>query len=134
MSVNQQFIERLEQAGFNRRRLTALMADIDEEKRSIKSRLSRLSSEPSEQHAKGRERQVLIRRMKDKMSFLTEEREMVRLRLGRIKMDQKALNRRTNKAEPEFAHAFMAAAERTLSEDSFLELEARAAEILQSKE
>lgn len=101
---------------------------------TLKSRLSQLSSEPSEQHAKWRERQILIRRMKDKMSFLTEEREMIRSRLGRIKMDQKALNRSTNKAEPDFAHAFMAAAERTLPENEFLELEARAAEILQSRE
>ena len=62
------------------------MNNLDAEKRSVKSHLSRLSSEPDEQYAHGRERQILIRRMKDKLSFLTEEREIVRKKLGELKM------------------------------------------------
>ncbi len=131
MSQNQAFLDKLEQARNSREQLTALMAEIDETKRALKSHLSQLSSEPTEKHARGRERQALIRRIKDKLSFLTEEREMVRARLGQIKMDQKALNRRTVNTKPGFANAFMAAAERLLSDEQFSEIEARAAQMLQ---
>lgn len=76
-------------AADSRESLVLIMADIDAEKRVIKSALSRLSSEPDEKTAKGRNRQTLIRKMKDKIGFLTEQRELVRSKLGRIKFNKK---------------------------------------------
>ena len=133
MALSPEFAQKLEDAGNNQRNLVSLLNAIDEEKRSLKSALSQLSSEPDGPYARGRERQVKIRRMKDKMSFLTEEREIVRQKLGRIKMDKKAVNRAASRRTVEFAHAFMAAAERVLPGEMFNELETRAAEILQSE-
>ena len=66
------------QAAGNKERLVALMADLDEEKRSIKQYLSRLSSEPRDGDPTGKERQSRIRRMKTKTGHLTEYRETVR--------------------------------------------------------
>ena len=67
--MRQSFIAELESAGCNQKHLLSLMNNLDTEKRSIKSHLSRLSSEPDEQYTHGKERQSLIRRMKDKLSF-----------------------------------------------------------------
>lgn len=134
MALSQEFAQKLEEAGSDQKALASLMNEIDETKRSIKSALSQLSSEPNGQHARGRERQVKIRRMKDKLSFLTEEREIVRQKLGRIKMDKKALNRARSSRNTDFTHAFMAAAERLLPEEVFNEIESRAAEILQGEQ
>lgn len=130
--MSQKFSEKLAKTGADTDALTALMAEIDAEKRSVKSRLSQLSSEPDSQFAKGKERQVLIRRMRDKISFLTEERELVRKKLGQIKMDKKALNRVSNSVTSDFSHAFMAAAERMLDEEIFSQIEVRASEILEA--
>lgn len=129
--MRQELAERLLQAGNSTKSLKTIIEEIDAEKRSIRSSLSQLSSEPDHQFAKGKERQTLIRRMKDKISFLTEEREVVRARLGRIKMDRKALNRAESQRSVEFSRAFIAAAERILPVEQFNEIEARAAEIAQ---
>ena len=131
--MRQEFSGRLQQCGNCKDKLTAFMADVDAEKRAIKSRLSKVSSEPDGQFGRGRERQVQIRKMKDKASFLTEEREVIRSKLGSLKMDKKALNKAGNSRSLEFAHAFIAAAERLLSEEQFSELELRAAEILSAE-
>ncbi len=128
--MNQKFTENLKVCGNSKDKLIVLMADIDTEKRSIKSYLSRLSSESDGDFGKGRKRQVRIRQLKDKLSFLTEEREAVRTKLGAIKMDQKIMNKAVNSRSVDFAHAFMAAAERKLAKDLFLELELNAAEML----
>ena len=131
--MNPEFAEKLQSASHSHDELVALMADIDAEKRSIKSALSQLSSEPDERFQGGRERQVKIRRMKDKISFLTEERELVRKKLSRIKTDRKTHNRICTGISSDFAHAFMAAAERILPDDVFNEVESRAGEILESR-
>ncbi len=128
--MNQKFAENLQTCGMNKDKLIALMADIDAEKRSIKSYLSRLSSEPDGDFGKGRKRQVQIRKFKDKLSFLTEEREAVRVKFGSIKMNKKAMNKAVNNQSVDFVQAFMIAAERKLPEDLFLELELNAAQIL----
>lgn len=127
-SVN--FIQELESCGNDQQKLVALMAQLDETKRSLKDRLTRLSSEPNGEFGRGRERQEQIRKIKAKQGFLTDERELVRAKLGRIKMDTKALKRITNSRKSDFTMAFMAAAERVLSEDQFIDLEIRAQEIL----
>jgi predicted nucleic acid-binding Zn-ribbon protein len=126
----QEFSEKLAKAGADSKALSSLMAEIDSEKRSVKSKLSQLSSEPDSQFVKGKDRQVLIRRMKDKMSFLTEEREQIRQKLGQIKMDNKAFNQISNRVSSGFSQAFMAAAERILDEETFSQVEARASEIM----
>ncbi len=128
--MRQEFIEKLQRCGSNKDKLSSLMADIDAEKRSLKSYLSRLSSEPDGAFGKGRERQALIRRIKDKRSFLIEEREAIRHKLGSIKVDIESLNKASNRGSVDFAHAFVAAAERNLSKEVFLELELKAADIL----
>jgi hypothetical protein len=125
-----EFIDQLQACGLNREKLATLMAEIDIEKRSLKSRLSRISSEPNGEFGRGRERQVQIRKIKDKISFLTEEREIVRAKLGTIKMDQKVLNKVIHTRSVDFGLAFTAAAERILTEEQFLELEIKASEML----
>ncbi len=128
--MHQDFLERLNEIGYDKKALTALLNDLDAEKRSIKSRLSQLSSEPKEGDPTGRDRQTLIRRMKDKSSFLTEEREIVRERLGQIKVNQTYLNK-AKARKPDFCEAFMAASEALLDEERFNEIEARAQSILE---
>ena len=130
--MNPEFADKLQEAGNNKDKLVALLNEIDETKRAIKSSLSQLSSEPDEKTAKGRDRQGKIRRMKDKLSFLTEEREIVRVKLGRLKVAGKALKRCEAGTNVDFAHAFMVAAEQILSEEQLNEIEARASEILDS--
>lgn len=131
-TMRQSFIAELESAGCNQKKLLSLMNSLDSEKRSVKSHLSRLSSEPDEQYSHGKERQILIRRMKDKLGFLTEEREMVRKKLGQIKMDRKTVKKVMNKTHPHYQQAFIAAATRILSEEQFTEIELRAAQICES--
>jgi hypothetical protein len=131
--MRQEFAEKLNDAGWTKSKLKALMESLDSERRSIKSRLSQLSSEPKEGDPVGRDRQVLIRRMKDKSSFLTEEREAVRARLGQVKVNQASLGRARSK-ESGFSEAFMAAAEYRLDEEMFSELEQLAASILMQSE
>ncbi len=123
----------LESAGCNQKKLLSLMNNLDAEKRSIKSHLSRLSSEPDEQYAHGKDRQILIRRMKDKISFLTEERDLVRRKLGQLKVDRKAVNNVMNTTQANYQQAFIAAATRLLTEEQFTEIELRAIQICESE-
>lgn len=132
LKMKQEFADKLNQAGNDKQMLIALMADIDSEKRAIKSKLSQLSSEPDPDFVKGRQRQEVIRRMKDKLSFLVEEREIVRNKIASIKSNKKALQRKSNSIKAGFAEAFMVAAEQILSEEDLVHIETRAAEILAS--
>lgn len=127
------FVQKFEGCGDNREGLLALMAEIDAEKRLLKSWLTQLSSEPEGDYARGRKRQTNIRKIKDKISFLTEEREQVRKRLGSLKVNKKALNKTTNSRKPDFQAAFMTAAEIMLDEETFLEIEAKASEMYLSE-
>ncbi|WP_419611840.1 hypothetical protein, partial [Thiolapillus sp.] len=108
------------------------MESLDEENRSIKRRLRKFSSEPAQKGNHGRERQVQIRKMKDKLAFLKNDRAAVKNALGQLKADQKALNRAINNRSVEFAHAFVAAAERDLPHEVFSQLEQRAALMLEA--
>lgn len=125
-----EFRKKLARAGNDRQLLIALMAEIDAEKRSVRSALSKLSSEPDQQFAKGKERQVLIRRMKDKISFLTEDRETVRRRLADARraptLNPKSSVTQGAKHGAGFADAFLRAAQEYLSEEQFLEIEIKA--------
>jgi len=128
--VSLEFMEKVAAIDSDREKLLALMNELDAERRLIKSRMRQFSNSPREEGGwVGSSRYVKLRKMKDKLSFLLEEREYVRSKLGRLKADQKALNRAVNGKTPQFCHAFMAAAERILEPDLFLEIEARAARI-----
>jgi hypothetical protein len=128
--ISEEFALKVAEIGFDKERLVELMNELDEEKRSIQSFMRMFSNEPkSEGGGAGPERYRKLRRLKDRRSFLIEEREHVRQKLGQIKGDQKALNKATHR-KVEFCHAFVAAAERMLSEEQFMEIESRAMTIL----
>ena len=57
-----------------------------------------------------------------RLSFLIEEREATRQKLGKLNSDKKALNKAINR-KLEFCHAFLAAAERDMPEEQFIALE-----------
>lgn len=133
MPVSDDFLQRFESCGNSSQKLISLMGELDQTKRSIKDRLTRLSSEPDGKFGRGRERQEQIRKIKAKQGFINDEREMVRAKLGRLKTDKKALNKVVNSRSVGFSQAFMAAAERMLTEEQFLEIEIRAHQILDSQ-
>ena len=137
--MRQEFMYQLQDCGVDRNKLTTLMAEIDSEKRSLSSDLKRISSNSPEQTPKKtkalryKKRLNQIIKIKEEIDFLTEEREMVRAKLGSMKMDKKALNKAANNRAPSFNQAFIAAAERILSEEQFLEIELRAVDILDAE-
>lgn len=89
------------------------------------------SNEPKDQGGlHGPERYRKLRRLKDRPSFKIDECKYVRQKIGELNGDQAALRRASHGKKIEFVHAFMAAAERLLSEEKFSEAEARAAQIL----
>lgn len=131
--MNQTIVKKLEDIGNDKATLVTFMNELDEEKRRLRDALRKYSNEAYGQSGlKGRERFGKIRRMKAKLGYLVEEREALRKRLGQINGDQKALNRAMNIKSPQFKDAFLAAAERMLSEEQFLALELKAMEILES--
>ena len=127
--MNQNFTEKLARAN-DKETLIQLMNELDEEKRRIKTIMSKFSNEDAENGGlTGKERQTKLRHMKTRLSFLIEEREATRQKLGKLNSDKKALNKAMNR-KAEFCHAFLAVAERELSEDIFVELEMKAMETL----
>ena len=131
--VSLEFMERVATIESDREKLLELMNEIDAERRLIKSRMRKFSNSPREQGGwTGAGRYDKLRKLKDRLSFLYEEREYVRSKLGQLKGDGKALRRAVNSRTVEFCHAFMAAAERMLEPEQFHELEIRAARILEA--
>lgn len=126
-----EFLDQLDAAGYNREKLIELMHGIDEQKRSIKSYLRQLSSEPTENTPRGRERQTLIRRALDKQRFLKDERELVRNRIGKINERKKSLNRAANTRSAEYRDAFFAAALEILDEETLVEIELNASVMME---
>ena len=129
-----EFMEKVAEIETDREALLALMNELDAERRLIKSRMRMFSNSPKEEGGwTGSSRYIKLRKLKDKLSFLLEEREYVRAKLGQLKGDQKALRKALNNRSPEFCHAFMAAAERMLDEALFHDIEIRAGRILEQK-
>lgn len=130
MALSEEFVLKVSEIGHSKPLLIQLMNELDEEKRSIRS-VQRMCSNDSKDGGglTGPERFRKLRKLKDRISFLIEEREYVRQKLGNLNSDQKALNRAANK-KADFVHAFMAAAEQLLPEELFNDLEAKAGEIL----
>ena len=99
--MNQVFFRRLQDAGMDYQKLLALRNEIDAEKRSATSYLEDVSSGLSEKSKLivGRERQDLIRRLRDKKQFLTEQRVAVQKRLNTITKYRKTFNRVSNSSK-----------------------------------
>jgi len=127
--MNQEFVEKLN-ACRDRKSLALLKNDLDVEKRKLKIILERILSEPPEKGGlTGIERTRKARLIRKKISYLVEEREAVFQKLCELKKNKSALNSAAHRKKG-FCEAFVAAAERTLSQEDFLELELKAAEIL----
>ncbi len=87
--MNQNFTDKLAIAN-KRDSLIQLMNELDEEKRRIKTIMSKFSNEDAENGGlTGKERQTKLRRMKTRLSFLIEEREATRQKLGKINSNKK---------------------------------------------
>ena len=131
MAISEEFAIKVSEILHSKKLLVDLMNQLDEEKRSIRSFQREWSNSPKDDGGlSGSGRYKKLRRLKDRMSFLIEEREYVRQKLGDLKGDHKALNRAGSQRNIEFAQAFIAAAERLLSEEQFAELETKAAEMM----
>lgn len=124
----QEFSERFHDAGLDKKKLLQMLHELDASKRSIKAALRKYAQDPDCQ-IHGTERKILERKLKDKEGYLIERREIVRDRLGQIKTDGKNMNKAANRHKG-FSDAFVASAERLLSEDQFTEIELRAVEII----
>ena len=74
--MDQVFFQRLQDAGFDFLKLVVLRDEIDSEKRAVKSYIQDVSCGLSEKSKLivGVEKQSLIRRLKDKKQFLTDQR------------------------------------------------------------
>ncbi len=130
--MDQVFFQRLQDAGMDYLKLVVLRDEIDSEKRSVTSYIEDVSCQLSEKSKLivGVERQSLIRRLKDKKQFLNDQRVVVQNRIRTINTYRKTFNRVSNSSKLGFARAFVAAAELTLTEEQFNELEIKAGEIL----
>jgi len=129
--ISEAFLNKISEIGNDKQSLVALLNEIDENKRQVSTRLTAVSSGRKEvTEMTTQERRSQIKLMQDKMIYLSEEREYVRSRIAEINSDLKTLNRVVNRRSENFCHAFVAAAERVLDEELFLELESRAASIL----
>jgi len=127
--MDQVFFQNLEEAGFDRIKLRELLHRLDSEKSRAKLRLQQVSTDP-EAGMTGKKRDRFIRFLLHVIRRLTDERETVSRRLGRIGVYEKALNRAVHTRNSAFPAAFVAAAEMTLTREQFEELERMAGEVL----
>jgi len=128
MALSQTFAEKVAQLN-TKDELKALLTSIDETKRRIRSQQSQLSSEPWEGIQTGRARRVTKRKMARKMSLLTEERDHVTFKLGRLKTLGKHLNMAMQRPST-LNDAIVAVLMATLPEEEFLALELKAIALL----
>lgn len=129
--LSEEFVTKVSAISHDQQKLIDLMNELDEEKRRIRSAQRKWSnSEKQDGGLAGAERYKRLRRMKDRLSFLIEEREYVRQTLGKLKREKKQLNRAAN-LKRDFTQAFYAASEMTLPEELFLQLEAKAQQLLE---
>ncbi len=84
--ISEKFTRKIVELGNDKTGLIVCMNALDEEKRSIRSFMRKYSNEPKEKGGgSGQERNKKLRRLKDRLGSLVEEREYVRLKLGQIK-------------------------------------------------
>jgi len=133
--LTESFISKVGEIRENKQALVSLMNEIDESKRQVKARLTAISSGRKEfTELSTKERRVQIKKMQDKLVYLAEEREYIRSLIGEINRNIKAVNRAKNSRKEAFCHAFLAAAEDMLDEETFLALESKAAVIMSIRE
>ena len=131
--MDEQFRLKLSSLRFQRKKLIDLRDELDAEKRSIKTALRRHDNDENympELSLKGRKQ--LIRRLKDKHRYLVEERQIVVEYIREATEDQRELNISANTKKKGYHEAFVAAATRILDEDTLLEIDLRALNILDS--
>lgn len=132
--LNQKIVLEVNKIKNNQKELVVLMNSLDEEKRTIRSFMRQYSNEPKEgKGLVGSGRYMKLRSLKDKLSYLIEEREYVKQALGQLKENTKKANTITCSTKPEFSKAFMIAAEKVLSQEVFIEIEKVAGELLINK-
>ena len=130
MAIKEEFASKVAGISHDQERLIELTNDLDEEKRLIRSAQRKWSnSEKEEGGLSGSQRAKKLRKLKDKVSFLIEEREYVRQQLKKLNSEKKKLNKAVNK-KAGFPEAFYVAAELNLPEDVFLNLELEAYQLL----
>lgn len=133
MSISEKFALKVSNISNDQEKLIHLMNDLDEEKRLIRSAQRKWSnSEKEEGGLSGSQRSNKLRKLKDKISFLIEEREYVKQKLANLKENKKFLNAAMNK-KTSFVEAFYATAQINLSEEEVVELELKTYELLKEK-
>lgn len=133
MSISEKFALKVSNISNDQEKLIHLMNDLDEEKRLIRSAQRKWSnSEKEEGGLSGSQRSNKLRKLKDKISFLIEEREYVKQKLANLKENKKFLNVAMNK-KASFVEAFYATAQINLSEEEVVELELKTYELLKEK-
>ncbi len=129
--LSEEFVTKVSIISRNQQHLIDLINQLDEEKRMLRSSQRNWSnSEKDDGGLAGSKRYKTLRKLKDRISFLIEEREYVRQTLGELKRDKKIANKATNQ-KLDFTQAFYAASELTLPEELFLQLEAKAQQLLE---
>lgn len=130
MAISEEFASKVAGISHDQDKLIQLINDLDEEKRLARSFQRNWSnSEKEEGGLSGSQRSKKLRKLKDKVSFLIEEREYARMQLKKLNSEKKKLNQAINK-KAGFAEAFYVAAELNLPEDVFLKLELNAYQLL----
>ncbi len=133
MAISEELALKVSEIYQDQEKLIELMNDLDEEKRLIRSAQRKWSnSEREEGGLSGSQRSNKLRKLKDKISFLIEEREYVKQKLADLKENKKTLNAAMNK-KASFIESFYAVAQINLTEEEVVELEMKAYELLKAK-
>jgi len=129
--LDQNFVLRVSEIRSNKPKLVALLNEIETDKREIKKKLQKFSSNPkTETGIDTKKRSKLINSLKNKQAYLKDEANHVRSLINTFNQNKAALNRATTK-KAGLPEAFMAAAELLLDEEQFVELELKAVQILE---
>jgi len=128
-----EFVIRVSQIKNNKAELVELLNELENEKREIKRKLQKFSNSPKKETGlDSKQRERLIRSLTAKQSYLKNEAAHVRSAIHDFKQTQSTLQRIQNNKKAGLAEAFMATAEKLLTEEQFLEIELRALELLEN--
>jgi hypothetical protein len=132
MELSQEFIFNINDISNDAEKLRLCLEDIQSVKRSVKSQKSRISNRPPIKGDKksALDRLAAIQRANDKINYLKSEEAYVKRKLKEVRFFKAALNRATNAKNDRYREAFLAAAELTLDEEVFTQVEIKALEIL----
>ena len=125
------FVIRVSEIKNDKPKLLELLNELEAEKRDIKKKLQKFSNSPkSETGLDTKMRERLIRSLLAKRTYLQNEALHVRNAIHEHKRLKSHVNKVLNNKKPGLGDAFMAAAEKLLSEEQFVEIELRALELL----